>query len=107
MHYRIAIVMAALLGLSGCVIDLDRGAITEFEPTSSTSFKFRSDAYALAFGVNDPKSESTRLRWLEIYLKDNSMCPKGYTITSRKPVYVMNSPLGGDTYKVYYVGRCK
>ena len=63
---------------------------------------FSSDGFtALHFAAFFGKAEAARMRQLGVYLSDDHLCPKGYTITGRRIVGV-----NGNFALVSYDGVC-
>ena len=95
------VAVATLALLAGCQ---DRLYNSAFEATGETTFKYRGTA-AADQPLESQDGERTRITQMEGWLRDNSMCPGGYVITSRIPTK-KSSALLGDVYDVNYSGRC-
>jgi len=82
--------------VAGCA-PLDRLPMSDFRPTGPDTFEFRA-RQAKEGGFYD---ERDVMGWLETWLADNGMCPKGYEITGKEAV-------AENQYvdRVYYQGRC-
>lgn len=91
--------LIALL-LTGCAESMDRITATDFVPNGPGGFKFKS-LIAPQYPDNET-GEASRMKMLDGWLRENSMCVGGYEITSRQPV--KRSAFVSD---VYYEGRCK
>ena len=102
------LLLLALTLLTACAT-VDRPELSSFEPTGIDNgvrtFKYRARADSLVYRVDTPTGEAERIRWLELYLTENSFCPSGYVITSRETVVVSRGI--GDMHDVFYLGRCK
>ncbi|QCN95899.1 hypothetical protein D3093_11865 [Azospirillum argentinense] len=95
---------AALLALAACQSTAQKATVTTFQPTAD-GFSYRATADAL-YPVDTPEGEAERMLWLSQYTKDNGVCPKGYTIASRRTV-LKSRGLIADIVDVFYEGRCK
>lgn len=84
------------IALTGCAT-LDRLPMSDFRPTSASSFEFVATK-AREGGFYDEKGV---MGWLETWLADNKMCGSGYEITGRQAV-AMNQYVD----RIYYTGRC-
>jgi hypothetical protein len=104
---RLTAVLALLSAatISGCAMHTAglKTEFTDFEPTEQ-GFRYRGLANAI-YEIDTEDGEAWRMEILQSYLTDNDICPKGYEITSRKPVVVNGK--GGSVYWVHYQGRCK
>lgn len=97
---RLFTACVAVAALSAC--DLDRLGATSFArgDTSSTfSFEARSNNI---YPLNSSEGEAYRMSQLQKWLVDNSMCARGFEITSRSSVYA-----AGAIHIISYDGRCK
>ncbi len=105
MNGRMSLAVAcAALGMAGCAL-VDRPELTRFEPVGMSEFRYVARTDEWVYPLESMDAEAERMRWLEMYLKDNAMCASGYEIVSRRPVVMSNNfkPI----HDVYYAGRCK
>jgi hypothetical protein len=65
------------------------------------AFTFKSQAKDFGHDGDDSKAEAARIDALEQVLRANQMCPKGYTISSRRVIVQT-----GEKDEVDYEGRC-
>jgi hypothetical protein len=98
----LALCLPAASLLAGCAW-YERKTTTSFAP-SAKGFEFRALADS-DHKLDDPAAEKWRLRFLKTYLKDNNICPAGYTIRKRSPILRQTEP-SGDVYDIFYEGRC-
>lgn len=96
---RLTVLLTAIVALSAC--DADRAAGTKFTPgPDRQTFTFEAQANNI-FPVNSKDGEAHRMRYLEKWLSDNSICPNGYRITGRDVIYAT-----GALYNITYRGEC-
>jgi hypothetical protein len=95
-----SIILLLCVAAAGCAPAMDRITATDFEPTGNDGFKFRT-MIAPQYPDN-AMGETARMDMLQGWLTNNSMCPRGYDITSRQAV--QRSVFVSD---VFYNGRCK
>lgn len=95
-------VFLSVLFLAAC--QTDRTDTTTFRVREGGQFEYKAPA-AAGQGLNDPAGERTRMGMLEGWLKQNSMCPNGYSIVSRTPTKVGDAVFG-PVHDVNYTGRC-
>ncbi len=92
-----------LINLTACAGKMD---FTKFEPLPPVN-GIQQFKYLAKSGVfrpaNDPESEKERIEWLDMWLKDNNMCPKGYVILDRNPVALGHYD---SVRNIYYTGQC-
>jgi len=74
--------------------------VSKFYPVGDSEFHYEAWATA-AHPDYSAKAEAARLRQLGVYLSDDHLCPKGYTITARRIVGV-----NGNFALVSYDGVC-
>lgn len=103
---RFAVAAAATLSLLAACSSIDRANLTEFQPMGDGTFRYEAAAASIGRDPSDPIAEAERMRWLETYLADNTLCPAGYEITDRTAVLTQQGLLG-DGYRIYYTGTCK
>ena len=90
--------------IAGCE-SRDRPVLTEFVPESDGTFMFQAST-GLTYPLNSEDAEATRLRWLDQYIRENSVCSGGeYEVTERTPIFVASAWFE-DNYRVIYRGRC-
>lgn len=98
-----------VLLLSGCVHS------SSFYKQQETLFWVADDRNAFTYTAqcgdwSDPpekeSSEKIRLQWLNEYVTDNHMCPRGYYVQSRE-ILITNSHPRGNRYIITYKGECK
>jgi hypothetical protein len=95
-----------VLVLSACSI-LDRSELSDFTPTSPSSFVYRASTnYFYTPGARSD-AEQTRLAWLDQYLRLNDMCESGYIIVRRDVRVRMTSALGNPIDDIVYHGHCQ
>jgi hypothetical protein len=98
--------IAALFSIYlGCLANGDylRQNYTTFEPfPGQGGFRF---VCTKTTSPDEKDSERERVEWLETYLKDNKLCPNGYSIDERK--VVLKDRADVDWYAIYYYGRCR
>jgi hypothetical protein len=73
--------LIGLLALAACSA-VDKKALTNFTPTGTTGFTYKSQ-YGQLFLKDDKDAETQRLTWLAQYVQENHLCPNGYKIVSR------------------------
>ncbi len=100
---KAAVFLPLLAMLAGGCDYVSKPESTRFD-TVAGGFKFRGIADA-AYPEATANGEAWRMRWLEQRLAQTGTCPRGYQITSRKPVLLSTGTLG-SIYDVYYEGRC-
>jgi hypothetical protein len=98
----LALCLPALSLLAGCAW-YERKTTTTFAVIGN-GFEYKAIADA-DHKLDDPAAEKWRLRFLKAYLKDNDLCPTGYTIRKRSPILRQTEP-GGEFYDIFYEGRC-
>ena len=79
--------------------------MTRFEPPVGGEFRYEAVA-DIAYPENSASAEAERRQWLERYLRENSLCPAGYEITERRPIFVRQAVFG-PIHRIHYRGRCK
>ncbi|AWI89200.1 hypothetical protein C0214_13595 [Methylobacterium sp. DM1] len=99
---RSAPVFLSVLFLTAC--QTDRTDTTTFRVREGGQFEYKATAGA-GRGLDDPAGERVRLGMLADWLKQNSMCPNGYSIVSRVPTKI-GEGVFGPAYDVNYTGRC-
>jgi len=103
---------AVLLGLAvatllaGCT-DLDRAELSEFRLTGPYAFEFRATTNLSYPADSGGWAEGQRLRWLADHIDAYAVCPRGYMILSRRPVFQYSSPLGNPVDVIVYRGFCR
>lgn len=95
--------LAAVLTLAGCAT-AEKIELTRFAPTQD-GFVFTARADA-RYPAGNSEAEARRMWMLESYLRDNGICPAGYTIADRREVIVTRGLLG-DIVDITYQGACK
>ena len=94
-------VMSLALALAGCEAH-DRMMATDFRPTGSGRFEFKTLA-APQYPLDTAEGESARMRMLDEWISKNAYCSgAGYEIVSRRPIQ-----RSAFVHDVYYEGRCK
>jgi hypothetical protein len=96
---RIACLLG-LLSLVACTRLPDKPAVSKFYPVGGGGFHYEAWASA-AHPDYSARAEAARMRQLGVYLSDDHLCPKGYTITGRRIVGV-----SGNFTLVSYDGVC-
>jgi len=96
---RIACLLG-LLVLAACKPLPDKPAVSKFYPVGGNGFHYEAWASA-AHPDYSARAEAARMRQLDVYLSDDHLCPKGYTITGRRIVGV-----NGNFALVSYDGVC-
>jgi hypothetical protein len=96
---RIACLLG-VLSLAACKPLPDKPAVSKFYPVGDSGFHYEAWATA-AHPDYSAKAEAARMRQLGVYLSDDHLCPKGYTITGRRIVGV-----NGNFALVSYDGVC-
>jgi hypothetical protein len=96
---KIAWLLGAL-SLAACTRLPDKPAVSKFYPVGGSGFHYEAWATA-AHPDYSIKAEAARMRQLGVYLSDDHLCPKGYTITGRRIVGV-----NGNFTLVIYDGVC-
>lgn len=99
---RTWLVFGALV-LAGCA-KVDKPVLTDFTPTPS-GFTYKATAGA-GMAADSAKGEQWRIQMLEEYLRDNGVCPGGYTIVDRREILVTTGVLA-DIVDITYQGACK
>ncbi len=97
MKHAVVIIATAVM-LAGCS-SWDR-SITHFEPFADGTFRYQAFADRV-YPVDSPGAEQDRMGWLGEFLRENSMCPNGFTVTERKAIMKR-----GLVYDVIYYGKC-
>ena len=95
--------IAGLLGLlilAACKPLPDKPAVSKFYPVGGNGFHYEAWASA-AHPDYSARAEAARMRQLGVYLSDDHLCPKGYTITGRRIVGI-----NGNFALVSYDGVC-
>ena len=96
---RIACLLG-VLSLAACKPLPDKPAVSKFYPVGDSGFHYEAWATA-AHPDYSARAEAARMRQLGVYLSDDHLCPKGYTITGRRIVGV-----NGNFALVSYDGVC-
>jgi hypothetical protein len=96
---RIACLLG-VLSLAACKPLPDKPAVSKFYPVGDNGFHYEAWATA-AHPDYSARAEAARMRQLGVYLSDDHLCPKGYTITGRRIVGV-----NGNFALVSYDGVC-
>jgi len=96
---RIACLLG-VLSLAACKPLPDKPAVSKFYPVGDSGFHYEAWATA-AHPDYSARAEAARMRQLGVYLSDDHLCPKGYTITGRRIVGV-----NGNFTLVSYDGVC-
>jgi hypothetical protein len=92
--------LLGLLCLAACTRLPDKPAVSKFYPVGGSAFHYEAWASA-AHPDYSARAEAARMRQLGVYLSDDHLCPKGYTITGRRIVGV-----NGNFALVSYDGVC-
>jgi hypothetical protein len=92
--------LLGLLSLVACKPLPDKPAVSKFYPVGGSGFHYEAWASA-AHPDYSARAEAARMRQLGVYLGDDHLCPKGYTITGRRIVGV-----NGNFALVSYDGVC-
>lgn len=92
--------LLAILALAACKPLPDKPAVSKFYPVGDSGFHYEAWATA-AHPDYSARAEAARMRQLGVYLSDDHLCPKGYTITGRRIVGV-----NGNFALVSYDGVC-
>lgn len=97
------VVAAALAGCTG----LDRAELSEFRLTGPQAFEFRATTNQFYTADSTGWAERQRLRWLAGHIEAHAICPRGYTILTRQPMFQYASPLGHPVDVIVYRGLCR
>ena len=92
--------LLGLVSLAACKPLPDKPAVSKFYPVGGSGFHYEAWASA-AHPDYSARAEAARMRQLDVYLSDDHLCPKGYTITGRRIVGV-----NGNFALVSYDGVC-
>ncbi|HEV2557957.1 MAG TPA: hypothetical protein VGU45_04965 [Microvirga sp.] len=95
------VALAAALGGCASVAEMDRH-ISSFNSHPDGTFRFRGTADIINT-LDSEHGETYRVTMLESWMRTDGVCPKGYTITSRRAV----ARQGINAYDVVYDGKCK
>lgn len=97
---RLIMACAAVAALSACEVDR-LGATSFARGISSSTFSFEARSNNI-YPLNSSEGEAYRMSQLQEWLDDNSMCARGFEITSRSSVHA-----AGAVHIISYDGRCK
>ncbi len=98
-----ATAFAAFL-FAGCE-HADRIMETQFTPNADGTYTFRGPA-DVSYPIDSADGEAARLRMLAAWVKDNGVCPQGYSIVKRTPM-LRNKGVFADRYDVFYTVSCR
>lgn len=97
---RQILVMAVLLaGCAGALdksVDFDRHRYSQLvQPFDRPDKVYFDVIFGVAFPVDDPVADQSRVVWLEAWLKQRRLCPAGYKVIERRPFeYLEDNPAG-------------
>ena len=100
------LVCLSIVALASACASVDRLQMSSFEPMPGQEFRFVADSASLQYPTDSAEGEAVRRAWLEKYLADNGLCPRGYEIVERKPVVTQQTAFG-PAHRIFYRGRCK
>ena len=102
---RFVVILGLAAGLGACV-KAER-ATPGGEPIGTYAFRY----VALAHGdeITSPEAEQKRLAALDQYVKDNRVCPSGYTVVTRSPEADFARDDNPEDWMRYvlYLGLCR
>ena len=103
---RGALQLLAPLLLTACST-VDRVDQTEFQPFGETEFVFLARASIGHPPGADTAAERERLEWIGGDLDRSGMCPQGWVLVERAPLWRGREPfLGYPINEIFYRGRC-
>ena len=86
---------------------LDGAERADFRPLGPDRFEYRAKTDLFRFPGERGWAEVERRAWLANYVGLSGLCPSGYRLVSREPVYVYQTPFGYPVYEIIYRGGCE